>query len=90
MRRSRTTIALAILAIEALVSGYCLAADPVKAQQVLDQSAEQQKYTFLLFYREDNQATRTMAQALQAGLAQRMAKALYAMCPFPILLSKPL
>ena len=75
MRRSRTTIALAILAIEALVSGFCLGAEPVKSQQVLDQSAEEQKYTFLLFYREDHQATRTMAQALQTGLAQRSGQA---------------
>jgi hypothetical protein len=52
-----------------------MAAEPLKAQQTLDQSAEQQKYTFLLFYREDNQATRSMAQALRAGLAQRSGEA---------------
>jgi len=75
MSRSRTTIALAILAIEGLISTFCLAAEPVKAQQVLDQNAVQQKYTFLLFYREDNQATHSMAQALQTSLAQRSGEA---------------
>ena len=42
-----------------------------KAQEVLGQSAEQQKYTFLLFYKEDNTATRTMARTLKEGVAQR-------------------
>jgi hypothetical protein len=71
MSRTHTTIALAVLAIEGLISSLGLAAEAGKAQQVLDQSAAQQKYTFLLFYREDNQATRTMAQSLQKALAQR-------------------
>ena len=71
MSRSRNTAALAFLAIQGLISTFSLAAEPLKAQQALDESAEQQKYTFLLFHRADNQATRAMAQALQAGLAQR-------------------
>jgi hypothetical protein len=71
MRRSHFAIAVAILTIEGLAASICLAIEPSKAQQVLAESAEQQKYTFLVFYREDNQATRTMAQTLQAGLGQR-------------------
>lgn len=75
MSCSRTTIAMAMLAIGGLLSAPGVAAEPIKAQQVLDQSAEQHKYTFLLFYRDDNQATRGMAQSLQAGLAQRSGQA---------------
>jgi hypothetical protein len=41
------------------------------AQQVLAQAARDQKYTFLLFYRDDNAATRAMAQALRSGAAKR-------------------
>lgn len=70
MNRHVLGLALGLLALEGVLSTMCFAAAPSNAQQVLDQSAEQQKYTFLLFYREDNQATRTMAQSLQTGLAQ--------------------
>lgn len=63
-------LALGLLVFEGALSTLCLAAAPSKTQQVLDQSAEQQTYTFLLFYRDDNQATRTMAQSLQTGLSQ--------------------
>ncbi len=45
------------------------------AQEVLGQSAEQQKYTFLLFYKEDNAATRAMAQAVKEGVAKRLDRA---------------
>jgi len=48
-----------------------LAAEAGKAQAALDQNVEQNRYTFLLFYRDDNQATRTMAQVLKTGLAER-------------------
>jgi len=71
MSRSRIAIALVILTIEGFAASTCLAVEPSKTQQILDQSAEQKKYTFLLFYKEDNQTTRKMAQSLQIGLAQR-------------------
>ena len=45
------------------------------AQDVLSQSAAQQKYTFLLFFKEDNPATRTMAQTLKSGVARRADRA---------------
>ena len=75
MSRSYIAIALALLTLKAVFTSTCLAAEPSSAQQVLDQSAAQQKYTFLLFYKDDNQATRTMAQSLQTGLAQRSGEA---------------
>lgn len=49
----------------------CMAAEPSQAQQALDLSAQEQKHTFLLFYRADNQVTRAVAQRLQLALAQR-------------------
>lgn len=69
---NRSLLATALV-IGGLTTSFTLAAENSvsKAQQVLDQSAEQQKYTFLLFYKEDNQATRTMAQTLKSGVAKR-------------------
>lgn len=82
MYRTRTAIALALFAIEGMISSSGLAADALKSQQVLDNNAAQQKYTFLLFYREDNQATRAMAQSLQTGLSQRSDQA--SVCYVPV------
>ncbi|MGD9722647.1 MAG: hypothetical protein AB7O59_15045 [Pirellulales bacterium] len=70
-----------LIAIALVIGGFTPSssrgADPSasSAQQVLDKSAEQQKYTFLLFYREDNQATRVMAQTLKSGIAKRADRA---------------
>ena len=44
---------------------------PESAQETLDRAATEQRYTFLLFYREDNTITRTMAQTVKSGLAKR-------------------
>ncbi len=40
-----------------------------KAGQVLDRSTAERKYTFLLFYRENNAATRAMVRTLKQGVA---------------------
>jgi hypothetical protein len=45
------------------------------AERVLAASAAEDKYTFLLFYRDDNAATRAMAQSLQTGLSQNADRA---------------
>jgi len=82
MNRTRTAIGLAIVAIAGVISSSGLAADGLKSQQVLDQNAAQQKYTFLLFYRDENQATRAMAQRLQTGLSQRSNQA--SVCYVPV------
>lgn len=72
----RSLLATALV-IGGLTTSPSLGADHAasQAQQVLDQSAEQQKYTFLLFYRDDNQATRAMAQTLKSGVAKRADRA---------------
>lgn len=46
-----------------------------KAQQVLDQSAEDGKFTFIVFYKEDTPAVRAMAQVAKDGVAKRKDKA---------------
>jgi hypothetical protein len=46
-----------------------VAAEPSSTQAALAQNASQQKYSFLLFYRDENAAARAMAQSLQSGLA---------------------
>jgi hypothetical protein len=72
----RPLIATALV-IGGLTASPSLGADQSAspAQQVLDQSAEQQMYTFLLFYKEDNQATRAMAQTLKSGVAKHTDRA---------------
>ncbi len=46
-----------------------------KAEQTLDTAAGQNRYTYLVFYRSDDPATRTMAQTVKDGLAKRGDKA---------------
>lgn len=57
----------------------CQAAGP--AQAVLDQAASQKKYTFVLFYRENDPATQTVAQTLKDGVAARSDKATFCFVP---------
>ncbi len=45
-----------------------------KAQQVLDQSAEEGKFTLIVFYKEDNSSVRTMVQVAKEGVAKRKNK----------------
>lgn len=73
MRQSHFMVAFATLALCQLAA-TSLAAEG-NTQQLLNLNAQQQKYTFLLFYRDDSQATRAMAQKLQTGLVQFAGKA---------------
>jgi hypothetical protein len=72
--RHISTLTLVLAAI-ALTSASLLAANnspaPSKTQQILDQSAEQQKFTFVLFYRQNDATTQAMANTLNAGIAKR-------------------
>lgn len=45
-----------------------------KAQQVLNQSAEDGKFTLIVFYKEDTAAVRTMIQVAKDGVAKRKDK----------------
>ena len=51
---------------------------PSRIQQMLTQAAEQQKYTFLLFFKEENAATKAMAQVVKEGIAKRKDRAVWA------------
>ena len=48
---------------------------PSKTQRVLDQSEAEGKYTFLIFYRDESPAARTMAQTVKEGVAKRQDEA---------------
>ena len=69
MHRTFLSGALAALMLTGTVAPRATAAETPSAQQVLTSAAEQGKYTFLLFYKEDSQPTRKMAQTLKAGVA---------------------
>ena len=72
------TLTLAIAAIAAACKHLPAANNlPVasKTQQLLDQCASQEKFTFILFYRENDTKTQQVANALNAGIAQRKDRA---------------
>jgi hypothetical protein len=72
--RHVSTLTLALAAV-ALMSASLLAANnsptPTKTQQILAQNAQQQKFTFILFYRSNDAATQAIANTLNAGIAKR-------------------
>ena len=51
-----------------LISVAANAAKPGTGSQRIIDAAKQQKYTFVLFYRQEDSATKTMEQALRSGL----------------------
>lgn len=67
MRRFLTALILALLPLGGIHSAS--AQQTGGAQAVLQQCSAQQKYAFLLFYRDDNAVTRSMAQSVQASLS---------------------
>lgn len=49
-----------------------------KAQQTIDKAAEEGKYTFLLFFKQNDEATKAMAATIKAGLADKAEQAVVA------------
>lgn len=49
-----------------------------RAQQTLDKAAEEGKYTFLLFFKQNDEATKAMAVTLKEGLASKTEQAVMA------------
>jgi hypothetical protein len=47
------------------------AATPSAGQTALDRTAAQQKYTFIMFFRQDDRATRAMEQTISSELSSR-------------------
>lgn len=52
--------------------------DASKAQQTIDKAAEEGKYTFLLFFKQNDEATKSMAATIKAGLVDKADKAVVA------------
>src|SRR5262249_26213736 len=48
-----------------------------KAEQALRQASAQQKYSFLLFYKDNGSATQAMAKTLQDGVGKRADRATF-------------
>lgn len=61
-----------------------------QAQQVLDQSAEDGKFTFVLFYKSDTPAVRAMLKSVKDGVAKRSDKAEIALVQITDAAEKPL
>ena len=59
----------------AFISQAQAQAPAVGSQQVLATSAEQGKFTFIVFYRDDNDVTRAMANAVNESVAKRTDRA---------------
>ena len=73
------TLGVATFAIAQQTAATTPAAAAVsKAQQTLDKAAEEGKYTFLLFYKQNDQLTKEMAATLNAGLANKTEQAVVA------------
>ncbi len=49
-----------------------------KAQQTIDRAAEEGKYTFLLFFKQNDEATKAMAATIKAGLTDKAEQAVVA------------
>lgn len=79
MQRLFLAFAAALWAVCGQNSAICQAAG--QAQGVLDQAASQQKYTFLLFYKENDAATQTAAQTLRNGMATHGDRATFCFVP---------
>ncbi len=74
MHRKYRNIAASILMLLTLATLVVAANNspaPSKTQQILDQNAAAQKFTFILFYRQNDTATQAMANTLNAGVAKR-------------------
>lgn len=75
MRRTIASAFLGMLVGIVGVQAVANAADQSKAQAALDQAAETGKYTFLVFYKEDNFAFRKMTEVINTNVQKRADKA---------------
>jgi hypothetical protein len=76
--RRLTTLSLALLATLASLTPLAAANNspaPSQTQQFLAQNAQEQKFTFIMFYRQGDEATHAVANALNAGIASRKDRA---------------
>lgn len=71
MKSSFLTIGVLLLLGLALDVSRVAAQEPMNPHQVLEQASVHNRYTFLIFYREDSAATRAMAQSVNGTIAQR-------------------
>ena len=71
MNRFISCMALAVALGAAATSATAHAASPSKVEQQLNQAAAEQKYAFILFYKQNDAATQAVAQTLADGLAGR-------------------
>ena len=68
MNRHWVVLTVALLATTRLASAADDAAGSISAQQVLETSAAENKYTFIVFYKQDDAATRAIVKTIEKGL----------------------
>jgi hypothetical protein len=77
MKRYLTVVAIVLLSHAGAAIAQSTRA-PSPGEQVLTAAAAKQKYTFVVFYRDNTQATQAMAQTVQRGVASRSDRAVAA------------
>jgi hypothetical protein len=91
MNRSLAVFAVALLALTGGASAIAQSGRaPSEGEKVLAAAAAKKKYTFLVFYRDNGQATQAMAQAVQRGVASRSDRAIAAYVNIADRAEKPL
>lgn len=71
MNRLNTSVALFAMLTIALAVPSVRAASPSAAEQQLSQAAAEQKYAFILFYKQNDAATQAVAKTLSQGVGGR-------------------
>jgi hypothetical protein len=72
MKRQTAKSLVVALALQVCISaGWAQTPSPSPGQSALDAAAQQKKYLFILFYKQDDAATRTVKQTLDTALAKR-------------------
>lgn len=71
MRRFATTVAYCAIGTALLISSHAIGASPSPAEQHISQAASDQKYSFIVFYKQNDAATQAAIKTLSQGLASR-------------------
>jgi hypothetical protein len=71
MNPHHTNLTLCAMLIVASAAAIADAASPSRAEQQISQAASEQKYAFVLFYKQNNAAVQAAVKTLTAGMAHR-------------------
>lgn len=71
MNKPHTLVALVAILSTVSAGSIARAASPTAAEQQIAQAAAEQKYAFILFYKQNDAATQAVAKTLSQGVANR-------------------